>query len=328
MKQLNPVLHFILEQRYILNNLSEQVGTAFGAAEAAAARGLRIRPGTLGELGAEESAISKLRRQKQGSPYEIPQIDSSLSKLIDELNLISKENLWASKQGQIVETELKNAIEEALSKGKQNALGISLEVAKTKPDLFKSVHSATIVDKLNTMTLKRVGEVEAKQTVTTTDIPVEAPVEVPVAPKFTTQTKVATEEPSPFEFPVAPTPSEVPVASPQTQPQTQLNTAQAVGTMSLFPSFDSSVFQVKNPAYEKVVTPELQTKAQLQKAKTPPKIATEKRRRPPEEYGMESPEEREEPETLNIISGETESTDVGTEIEKLLGKYSGTQRLK
>lgn len=320
MKPLNPILKFILENRFQQKLYEQFVGVPLKPRVSPRVAEIRVEPSVKikpSEIKAPE--VSPLKPLIDAGPklnFAAPEVQGALGILEKEVSISINS---------IPEPKLDVVVLDVVNR---NSINTSNEIL-----LDKIVEIAN--SKLGVTPQVQPVKVGAKQTVTTTDIPVEAPVEVPVAPKFTTQTKVATEEPSPFEFPVAPTPSEVPVASPQTQPQTQLNTAQAVGTMSLFPSFDSSVFQVKNPAYEKVVTPELQTKAQLQKAKTPPKIATEtrqnrrfKRRRPPEEYGMESPEEREEPETLNIISGETESTDVGTEIEKLLGKYSGTQRLK
>lgn len=308
MRPLNPILKFILENR-LQQKLHEQSVGSLIRPRVSEIRPVEIRPEfRASEIKpAEISPLKPLMDAGSKLNFASPEFQGAIGILDKEIE-ISVNSLANPKLDTVV-----------LDVVNRNSINTSNEILLDK--IVELTNS-----KLKISPKVQAAEISPKSNISIPEIPSETPTEIPTAPKFITKTKVTPTETVPFEFPTVPSPSETSTAIiPQTQQQQSVS---PIGALTVFPSFAPDVFKIPRVDSEEEVAPKLKPKPQREKIKTRPRVKTKTFKREELGFGINKEEQKEEPEAIIVQPGEFEETDIQTEFEKLLGKYSGTQRLK
>lgn len=297
MRSLNPILHYLLECRYQAKLILEQVPlSALRQSMAPERQALRL---------ATEIETTGTEASNVGS-YKFNAV--KMKPILSELETVPVNGVFASRSGPTIEAELNTAISQSLSKSPTPKTSDQLfdEIYTSRPELFVyNTHANEISNKLYNMVLARTDEVARTPHITPIVVPDKPdPEETPVVPPI---------RPVPLEVPPSPY---APPAIPKTEPETNLQTNTSAAEQN-FPMGHLDLMTLAVPL------------AQSAGALRRPTEPNTRLRAPSGNNQNNTNQYSEEDDNTITVSGDINNIDdVDLELNKILGKYSGTYRIK
>lgn len=297
MRSLNPILHYLLECRYQAKLILEQVPlSALRQSMAPERQALRL---------ATEIETTGTEASNVGS-YKFNAV--KMKPILSELETVPVNGVFASRSGPTIEAELNTAISQSLSKSPTPKTSDQLfdEIYTSRPELFVyNTHANEISNKLYNMVLARTDEVARTPPITPIVVPDKPdPEETPVVPPI---------RPVPLEVPPSPY---APPAIPKTEPEINLQTNTSAAEQN-FPMGHLDLMTLAVPL------------AQSAGALRRPTEPNTRLRAPSGNNQNNTNQYSEEDDNTITVSGDINNIDdVDLELNKILGKYSGTYRIK